>query len=192
MTEQQGNNSGEDRPGPYRGVFGSAGGSPSPPGSPGPQPPGSPPYGDPRSSYGDFPGAYGGAFGTTPHQDARPPKQVTIASAISLGLGALCLLLAGMAFTSAGERIAEIVTGSKDAQGLVVAVILGCAAAYIIPAVYLRKRHAWSRYTLIAIAALGIVGGLMQLPNGILGLAIHGTLLFLMLQQPTKLWFHHR
>ena len=191
MTEQHGNNSGEERPGPYQGVFGTAGGpSSSPP--PGPQSPGSPPYGDRQSPYGDLPGAYGGAFGAQPHQDAPPPKQVTIAAVISFGLGAMCLLLAGLAFTSAGEQIAEIVTGSKDAQGMVVAVILACAVAYIVPAIYLRKRHAWARYLLIGVAAVGIAGGLMALPNSILGLAIHSTLLFLMFQQPTKLWFRHR
>jgi hypothetical protein len=191
MTDQQGNNSGEDRPGPYQGVFGSTGNpGPPPPGSP-PGPPGSP-YGDRRNPYGDLPGAYGGAFGAQPNQYARPPKQVTIAAAISLGLGILCILLAGLAFTSAGEQIAEIVTGSKDAQGTVIAAILACAVAYIVPAIYLRKRRAWSRYLLIAVAAIGIAGGLMSLPNSILGLAIHSTLLFLMLQQPTKLWFHHR
>ena len=176
MTEQHGNNSGEDRPGPYQGVFGSAG-SPAPP------------PGDRKSPYGDLPGTYGDAFGT---QHARPPKQVTIAAVISLSLGAMCILLAGLAFTSAGEQIAEIVTGSKEAQGTVIAVILACAVAYIVPAIYLRKRHAWARYVLIGVAAVGIAGGAMALPNSILGLAIHGTLLFLMVQQPTRLWFHHR
>ncbi len=185
MTEQHGNNSGEDRPGPYQGVFGSTGQPPPGARPPGPQSPGS-------SPYRDLPGGYGGAFGTQPHQDARPPKQVTFAAVISLALGAMCLLLAGLAFTSAGEQIAEIVTGSKDAQGTVVAVILACAVAYIVPAIYLRKRHAWSRYMLIGVAAIGMAGGVMALPNSILGLAIHGTLLFLMLQQPTRLWFHHR
>lgn len=200
MTEQQGNNSGEDRPGPYQGVFGSAGGPPgSRPGAPAPgslppgsQPHGTPPYGDRRNPYGDLPGAYGGPFGAQRDPYARPPKQVTIAAMISFGLGAMCILLAGLAFTSAGEQIAEIVTGSKDEQGMVVAVILACAVAYIVPAIYLRKRRAWARYLLIGVAAVGIAGGLMALPNSILGLAIHSTLMFLMLQQPTKLWFHHR
>jgi hypothetical protein len=197
MTEQQGNNSGEDRPGPYQGVFGSTGqpsGSP-PPGSPPGSPPGPPtgsPYGGRRSPYGDLPGAYGGAFAGQPDQYARPPKQVTIAASISLGLGVLCVLLAGLAFTSAGEQIAEVVLGSKDAQGTVVAVILASAVLYIVPAIYLRKRHAWSRYLMIGVAAMGIAGGLMALPSSILSLAIHSTLLLLMLQQPTKLWFHHR
>jgi hypothetical protein len=104
----------------------------------------------------------------------------------------MCILLAGLALTSAGEQIAEIVTGSKEARSLVVGVILACAAAYIVPAIYLRKGRAWSRYMLIAVAAMGIAGGVMALPNSILGLAIHSTLLFLMLQQPTRLWFHHR
>ncbi|MEV0282822.1 MULTISPECIES: hypothetical protein [unclassified Kribbella] len=169
MTEQQGNNAGDDRPGPYQGVFGTPGGPPAP----GPQPS----YGAGQSPYAQQPG---------------PPKQVTIASVISLGLGALCVLLGGLTLTSAGEQVAEVVAGSKDAKGLVVAVILVCAVAYILPAVYIRKRRAWARYMLIAVAATGIAGGLMALPNSILGLAIHATLLVLMLQQPTKLWFHHR
>ncbi|MFI7059547.1 hypothetical protein ACIBL3_01075 [Kribbella sp. NPDC050124] len=191
MTEQQGNNSGEDRPGPYQGVFGAPGGPPAP----GSQPPGGPPYGDRPGTYGDRPGAYRGAYGAGQNPYAQkpgPPKQVTIASVISLGLGALCILLGGLALTSAGEQVAEIVAGSKDAKGLVVGVILVCAVAYILPAIYIRRRHAWARYMLIAVAATGIAGGLMALPNSILGLAIHVTLLVLMLQQPTKLWFHHR
>ena len=62
----------------------------------------------------------------------------------------------------------------------------------MLPAIYLRKRRAWARYLLIGVAAMGIAGGVMALPSSILGLAIHITLLVLMLQQPTKLWFHHR
>jgi hypothetical protein len=191
MTEQQGNDSTEDRPGPYQGVFGSAGG----PSGPGPQSPSSAPYGDRPASYDDRPGPYAGLFGTDSNQYAHqsdPPKQVTIAAVISFGLGAMCVLLAGLALTSAGEQISEIVTGSKDAEGTVVAAILVCAVAYILPAIYLRKRRPWSRYMLIAVAAIGIAGGLMALPTSILSLAIHSALLFLMLQQPTKLWFHHR
>jgi hypothetical protein len=191
MTEQHGNDSTEDRPGPYQGVFGSAAG-PSGPGAPSP---GSAPYGDRPGSYGDRPGPYGGRFGADPNPYAHqpdPPKQVTIAAVISFGLGAMCVLLAGLALTSAGEQISEIVTGSKDAEGTVVAAILVCAVAYILPAIYLRKRRPWSRYMLIAVAAIGIAGGLMALPTSILSLAIHSALLFLMLQQPTKLWFHHR
>ncbi|WP_433163367.1 hypothetical protein [Kribbella sp. CA-247076] len=204
MTEQPGNNPGDDRPAPYPGTFGSSGGSPGPPPpasqppsspQPGPHSPGS--YGDPRNAYGDprntyAPGAYSGAFGANLPADAPPPKQVTVAAVISIGLGALCLLLAGLALTSAGEQIAEIVTGSKDAQGTVVAVVLACAAAYILPAIYLRKARPWARYMLIGVAAIGIAGGLMALPNSILGLAIHATLLLLMLQPPTKHWFHPR
>ncbi|GAB2636334.1 hypothetical protein [Kribbella swartbergensis] len=219
MTDQQGNNPGEDRPGPHQGVFGAPGSpspgspgsqppgsrSPGPPGShppgsppygsPGSHPPGSPPYGDPRSPYGDYPGPYGDAFGGDPNPygyQPGPPKQVTVAAVMSIGLGAICLLLAALALSSAGEQIAEIVLGSKDARGQVVAVILICAVAYILPAIFLLKRRAWARYLLIAVAAIGIAGGLMELPRSILTLAIHGTLLYLMLQQPTKLWFHHR
>jgi hypothetical protein len=39
---------------------------------------------------------------------------------------------------------------------------------------------------------MGIAGGVVALPSSILGLAIHITLLGLMLQHPTKLWFNHR
>ena len=67
-----------------------------------------------------------------------------------------------------------------------------CAVVYLVPALYLRKRRPWSRYVLIAVAAIGIAGGLMALPSGLLGLAIHATLLTLMLQRPTKLWFNPR
>ena len=91
-----------------------------------------------------------------------------------------------------GALPTETVDIEIDAQGTVVAVILASAVLYIVPAIYLRKRRAWSRYLLIGVAAIGIAGGLMALPNSILSIAIHSTLLFLMLQQPTKLWFHHR
>jgi hypothetical protein len=42
---------------------------------------------------------------------------------------------------------------------------------------------------LIVVAALGIAGGVSALPSSILGLALHATLLVLMLVQPTKTWF---
>jgi len=167
MTEQQGSDSGEQRPGPYRGVFGSG------------EPAGSPSYGDVYA-----PNSYS--------YPANPPKQVTIAAIISLGLGVMCLLLAALAFTSAGEQISEVVTGSRGNAPVAVAAALVCAVIYVVPALYLRKGRAWSRYVLIGVAALGIAGGLMALPASILGLVIHGTLLILMLQQPTRLWFHHR
>ena len=184
MTEQHGDDSTEDRPGPYRGVFGSADG---------PQSSGMTPYGDRPSAYGDSPAAYGGVYGVgaDAHQ-ANPPKQVTIAAVISLGLGAMCVLLAAIALTSAGEQVSEVLTGSKDNQGVAVAAALICAFVYLLPAIYLRKRRPWARYLLIGVAAIGIVGGVIALPASVLGLAIHGTLLILMLQQPTKLWFHHR
>jgi len=188
MTEQHGDESTEDGPGPYRGVFGSAEG-------PGSQSPGPAPYGDRPSAYGDGPGAYGGLYGAgaeAPAYQANPPKQVTIAAVISLGLGAMCVLLAGLAMTSAGEQISEVLTGAKDNQHVAVVAALVCAVVYILPAIFLRKRRPWSRYLLIGVAAMGIAGGVMALPASILGLAIHATLLILMLQQPTKLWFHHR
>ena len=74
MTEQHGDDSTEDRPGPYRGVFGSADA---------PQSSGTTPYGDHPSAYGDTPAAYGGAYGAGADADqANPPKQVTIAPAM--------------------------------------------------------------------------------------------------------------
>ena len=177
MTEQHGDDSTEDRPGPYRGVFGGSSG-PGPSG-PGPQSPGPAPY----------PGVYGGgAYSYQPN----PPKQVTIASVISLGLGVLCLLLAALAVTSAGEQISEVLTGAKDNQPVAAAAALVCAVLYMLPAIFLRKRRSWSRYLLIGVAAMGIAGGVMALPASILGLAIHVTLMVLMLQQPTKLWFLRR
>jgi hypothetical protein len=178
MTEQHGNEPADDRPGPYQGVFG---GSPAPQ----PQPPGPTPY-------GDHPGAYGGLYGAAPDRGQPPPGQVTIAAVISLGLGAVSILLAGLALTSAGEQISEVLTGSKENEGVAVAAALFCAVLYFLPAIFLRKRRPWARHLLIGVAAIGIAGGIMALPTSILGLAIHTALLILMLQQPTKLWFHHR
>lgn len=144
---------------------------------------------------GSGPGPYGGMFGAVPepYRDrTAAPKQVTVAAVVSAGLGAMCLLLAGLALTSAGGQISEVLTGSRDNVTLTVVAVLICAAAYLVPAIFLRKRHAWARYVLIAVAAMGIAGGVMALPASLLGLAIHVTLLTLMLQRPTKLWFHHR
>jgi hypothetical protein len=177
MTEQHGDDSTEDRPGPYRGVFGSAESPSGPSGTP----------------YGDGPATYSGRYGAAAYtQPVNPPKQVTVAAFISLGLGAMCVLLAALALTSAGEQISEVLTGSKDNQRTAVAAALICAVVYTLPAIYLRKRRPWSRYLLIGVAAMGIAGGVVALPTSIIGLAIHITLMVLMLQTPTKLWFHHR
>ncbi|MFF0339528.1 hypothetical protein [Kribbella sp. NPDC004875] len=141
------------------------------------------------------PGPYSGLFGAVPDTysyQATTPKQVKVASVISLGLGAMCLLLAALTVTSAGDQISEVLTGSRGNTPIAAAATLVCAVIYMVPAIYLRKRRPWSRYVLIAVAAMGIAGGVMALPAGLLGLAIHVTLLVLMLQQPTKLWFHHR
>lgn len=144
---------------------------------------------------GDEPGPYSGLFGGVPDSYGYPelgtPKQVTVASVIAAGLGAICLLLAGLALTSAGDQISQVLTGSRGNTPVAVAAALVCAVAYVVPAVYIRKRCTWARYMLIAVAAMGIAGGLMALPASLLGLAIHAALLTLMLQRPTKLWFHH-
>lgn len=187
MTDQHGDQPprDQDRPGPYPGVFGGPSGA-----QPGPPPPGSGP-----GPYGDRPGPYGGSFGRqNPYSDLQtaPPKQVVIALVISFALGGLCLLLGVFSLTSAGEQIAVTLTGSKGARNLVVGVVLACGVAYILPAVYLRKRRPWARIMLIVVAAFGIAGGAAALPGSIFGLALHVTLLVLMLQQPTKLWFSRR
>jgi hypothetical protein len=170
----------QDRPGPYQGVFGGQPGPlPGSSGSPGPGP-----------GAGLGPGPYGGSRPNPYSQlHAGPPKQVIIASVISLALGALCVLLGLFALTSAGEQIAETLTGSKDSQNLVVVVVLICGAAYILPAIFLRKQRPWARTMLIVVAAFGIAGGVTALPGSILGLVLHIALLVMMLQTPTKLWF---
>ena len=145
------------------------------------------------------PGPYGGVYGEQPSEfrpnpyssvPARMPKQVTIASAISLALGVLTILLGLFALTSAGKPITKTLTGDEDAQNVVLLAALLCSAAYILPAIFLRKQRRWARTTLIVVAALGIAGSITSLPGGLLGLALHLTLLILMLQTPTKHWFH--
>jgi len=176
MSDQDGGSRGaEERPAPYQGVFGSAGQQPPP------QPP----------PYGGQPGPYGGSFGQNLYADqpAVPPTQVTIASTISYGLGALCVLLGLFSLTSAGTEIAKTLTGDPSAKGLVVGVILFTSVAYILPAIFLRKRRRWARTMLIVVAALGIAGGITALPASLLGLGLHATLLYLMLQEPTRRWF---
>jgi hypothetical protein len=145
----------------------------------------------------DRPGPYRGVFGgpATPYPSVyarTAPKQVAIASVISLGLGALCVLLAALTVTSAGEQISEVLTDSKDNQPAAVAAAMFCAVLYTLPALYLRKGRPWARYLLIGVAAMGIAGGIMSLPAGVLGLAIHLTLMVLMFQTPTNIWIHHR
>lgn len=182
MSDQYGDQPPPEQPGPYQGVFG---------GQSGPLPPGSGP-GGPAGSDSGTAGPYGGSFGRpNPYSQLQtgPPKQVIIASVISLALGALCILLGLFSLTSAGEQIAETLTGSKDSQNLVIVVVLICSAAYILPAIFLRKQRPWARTMLIVVAAFGIAGGVTALPGSILGLALHIALLVLMLQTPTKLWF---
>lgn len=262
MNEQYGGGQGDepprdDRPGPYRGVFGSPGQSP---GSP-PPPPHGPPGQDPAAPGGQpghGPARYGGnagqdstrdgrpsqdptrygggagqdptAPGGQPRQDSTPyggqsgqdpagyggqgagsygdrgysqqgspwgyhadseavPKQVTVAAAISIGLGVLCVLGGLFSLTSAAAPMAEMLLGSKDATGWLFVVFLLCGVAYILPAVFLRKRRNWARNLMMVVATFGIAGGVTALPGSILGLAIHVTLLVLMLQGPTKTWF---
>jgi hypothetical protein len=99
------------------------------------------------------------------------------------------VLLGLFALSSAGAEIANVLTGDPSAKGMVVGVILITSVAYILPAIFLRKRRRWARTMMIVVAALGIAGGITALPASLLGLALHGTLLYLMLQEPTKRWF---
>jgi hypothetical protein len=181
---------GAERPGPYGGAFGqppggfgAAGGFNAPGGvnaggvnqgpAGGPNQPGWAPYG-----YQPAPMA--------------PPKQVIIASVIAFGIAGLSILLALFAFTSAGASMAELMTGDPGNQGVVAAAAVLSAALYVLPAIYVRKRRRWARTMLIVLAAIGIAGGLGALPGSLLGMAIHGALLAMLVQQPTKLWFTHR
>jgi len=111
----------------------------------------------------DGPGPYSGLFGSAPdtygYQTATP-KQVTVASVIAIGLGALCLLVAALTLTSAGDQISEVLTGSRGNTSVAVAATLICAVVYLVPALYLRKRRAWARYVLIAVY---LVAGLAAL-----------------------------
>jgi uncharacterized membrane protein len=114
---------------------------------------------------------------------------VKIAAAISLALGVLCVLLGLFMLTSAGSEIAKTLTGDPSAKGVVVAAVLISSAFYLLPAFFLRHRRRWARTLLIVVAVLGIAGGITALPASLLGVALHGTLLYLMLQEPTKRWF---
>ncbi|WP_328330705.1 hypothetical protein OHA70_09455 [Kribbella sp. NBC_00382] len=180
MSDQYGRpGSADDQPGPYQGAFGSAGQQPPPQQTP----------------YGGQPGPYGGSFGQNPYSSVPgpgvvPPKQVKIAAAISLALGVLCVLLGLFMLTSAGSEIAKTLTGDPSAKGVVVAAVLISSAFYLLPAFFLRQRRRWARTLLLVVAVLGIAGGITALPASILGVALHATLLYLMLQEPTKRWFN--
>jgi hypothetical protein len=177
MSEQYGGE--PDRPGPYRGqgVFGSdpeqQSGGPGPYGGPGP--------------FGQRPNPYAYQPGPT-----APPRQVTVAMVICLVLGGFCAIFGVWALTASAADIVGLlptVDGAAVTQRMLAVVGLLCAAFYIVPALFLRKRRGWARIVVIVLAAFGIAGGLTSLPAGILGLAVHVALLLMMLQQPTKTWF---
>ncbi len=128
-------------------------------------------------------------FGAEYYEKSGPPRQVTVATVVALGFGVLYLLLGLMALTSAGDQISQIVTGSKGSSVVVAVLAWVGAVLYVVPAFFLRQGRPWARYLIIFVAVLGIVGGLLSMPTGLLGLAIHCGLLVLMLQQPTKRWF---
>jgi hypothetical protein len=141
-------------------------------------------------------GADGRGFGQSSAPDAqRPgalprPGQVTAAAVICFGLGGLTVLMTiAVLVTPAGPQVSETLTGSADAVGMVGFAALLTAAMYLVPAVFVTRRAGWARIALIVVAVLGMAGGAMSLPGGILGLGVHTALLALMLQRPTKDWF---
>lgn len=142
---------------------------------------------------GDLPGRpgpyQGPGFGQTVPVGTRP-RQVTIASVIAFGLAGLCGLLSVVVLLGdTGAEVSEQLTGSADAAGAVVFAGLLSAALYAIPAVFVLQRKNWARILMIVIAGLGITGGLLSLPGGLLGAGLHGVLLATMLQSPTRQWF---
>ena len=182
MSEQYGG--GPDRPGPYQGqgVFGS---------DPGQQPGGPGPYGGP-GPFGQRPNPY--AYQPAP---TAPPRQVTVAMVICLVLGGFCAIFGAWALTASEADIAGLlptVEGGTVTPPMLAVVGLLCAALYIVPALFLRKRRRWARIVVIVLAVFGILGGLTSLPAGVLGLAVHVVLLSMMLQRPAKTWFlsNHR
>jgi uncharacterized membrane protein len=135
------------------------------------------------------PGGYG--FGRQiPVPSGARPRQVTIAAVIAFGLSGLCVLLSvAVLLIDDGSEISDQLTGSADAAGAVVFAGLVSAAMYLVPAVFVLQRKNWARVMMIVVAAVGIAGGMLSLPGGILGAAVHGVLLAVMLQQPTRTWF---
>ncbi|MFI5729821.1 hypothetical protein ACIA49_06825 [Kribbella sp. NPDC051587] len=123
------------------------------------------------------------------YRQSEPPRQVTVATVVVLGFGVLYFLVGLMALTSAGEGVSEIVMGDKGSAAVVVVVAWVGAILYIVPALSLRAGRPWARYLIIGVATLGIVGGLLSIPTGLLGLVLHAGLLFLMLRPSTKAWF---
>jgi hypothetical protein len=135
------------------------------------------------------PGPYHLPFGQAQVPAARP-WQVTVAALIGFGLSGLCVLLSVAVLTIGdGSGISEQLTGSADASGAVVFAGLVSAAMYLVPAVFVLQRKGWARVMMIVVAGVGIAGGLLSLPGGILGAAVHGLLLVTMLQHPTRDWF---
>lgn len=137
------------------------------------------------------PGPYHLPFGQARVPVARP-WQVTVAALIGFGLSGLCVLLSIAVLMIGGGSISEQLTGSANASGAVVFAGLLTAAMYLVPAVFLLQRKGWARIVMIVVAVVGIAGGLLSLPGGILGAAVHGLLLVTMLQQPTRDWFGAR
>lgn len=120
-------------------------------------------------------------------QPVERPRQVLIAAVIGFGLSGLCVLVSIAALVS-GDDISEQLTGSRTATGAVVFAGLLSAAMYLVPAVFVLQRKRWARIMMIVVAGIGIAGGILSYPGGLLGAAVHVVLLVTMLQHPTRAW----
>ncbi|MFC0627238.1 hypothetical protein [Kribbella deserti] len=142
----------------------------------------------PGAQPGGYPGVPGGYPGWQGAQPTRPPRQVVVASIISVIIGVMSLLGALVAMTSAGAEMAATL-GQPDAAGMLPVLFLICGLVYIVPAIFLHKRARWARIVLMVVAALGVLGGILSLPASIIGIALHIGILVMMVQPPTKQWF---
>ena len=111
-----------------------------------------------------------------------------LAAVIGFGLSGLCVLVSVAALLS-DDEISEQLTGSRNATGAVVFAALLCAAMYLVPAVFVLQRKGWARIMLIVVAGVGIAGGLLSFPGGLLGAAVHVIVLITMLKRQTRAWF---
>src|SRR6266508_306038 len=135
------------------------------------------------------PRGFGSPAVPSPPPFARP-RQVVVSAVIAFGLAALSGLVAVVVLlTPQGAELSQTLTERDDAQGLVGFAALVSVALYVVPAVFVLQRRPWARILMIAIAGLGIAGGVVSLPGGVLGLGLHAVILAAMLQPSTRAWF---
>jgi hypothetical protein len=157
----------------------------------GPAAPGPPPPDDNLGTHrpGPYlaPGGYGSGGFRAP---VARPREVIVSAVIAFALGGLCALISIVVLlTPSGADVSQTLTGKDGSQGVVGFALLVSVALYVVPAVFVLQRRPWARILMIAVAGLGITGGVMSLPGGILGLAVHVVLLVSMLKPTTRAWF---